>query len=426
MDLTPDLVTIRNFALALLIGALMGVDREKHKAEEGHISVGGLRTFILIAAVGAMAAWMSAQLATPSVFAAALVCIAAGVFLGYHAHARQYPQSLGLTTEMAALAVFLLGGMTMVGHAALAVGLGIAGSAVLAYKQPLHGLVSKLGREDIYAGLRLLIATFIVLPLLPNEPIDPWQALNPYQLWLLVILIAGLSLIGYVATRWLGARRGTAITALTGGLVSSTAVTLTFARRSRVEKGASDALAGGMLLSWAVMFGRVVIEVAIVYAPLLSRLWLPFTAMAAATSAIAALLFLRGRPHVPTLENGQSVQLVNPFSLTAAARFAAFFAIVLIVIALVQRRYASEGLLVVAVLAGLTDVDAITLSMAEYGRASGAAELAAAAIVVATLSNTVVKAAMVLILAQSALRWRIGIATLLILAAGATPVLLNA
>src|SRR5581483_4659493 len=158
MDLTPDLVTIRNFALALLIGALMGVDREKHKAEEGHISVGGLRTFILIAAVGAMAAWMSAQLANPSVFAAALVCIAAGVFLGYHAHARQYPQSLGLTTEMAALAVFLLGGMTMVGHAALAVGLGIAGSAVLAYKQPLHGLVSKLGREDIYAGLRLLIA----------------------------------------------------------------------------------------------------------------------------------------------------------------------------------------------------------------------------------------------------------------------------
>ena len=139
----------------------------------------------------------------------------------------------GLTTEVAALVVFLLGAMVMLGHAELAIGLGVVTAAVLAYKQPLHGFVDKLGWDDVYAGLRLLIATFIALPLLPNEPIDPWGALNPYSLWLLVILISSLSLVGYVLTRLLGPARGTALTGLTGGLVSSTAVTLSFAKEGR-------------------------------------------------------------------------------------------------------------------------------------------------------------------------------------------------
>jgi uncharacterized membrane protein (DUF4010 family) len=162
-----------------------------------------------------------------------------------------------LTTEVAAVIVFLLGAMIMLGYEELAIGLGVITAAVLAYKQPLHGFVEKLGWDDVYAGVRLLIATFIALPLLPNEPIDPWGALNPYKLWLLVILISSLSLVGFVLTRLLGSARGTALTGLAGGLASSTAVTLSFAKEGRDKPQMANALACGILLAWAVMFVRI-------------------------------------------------------------------------------------------------------------------------------------------------------------------------
>ena len=149
---------------------------------------------------------------------------------------------------------------------------------MLAYKQPLHGLVDQLRWDDIYAGLRLMIATFIVLPprRLPFEPVDPWGALKPYSLWLLVLLISSLSLVGYVGNRWLGAERGIVLTGLTGGLVSSTAVTLSCARQSRdAEKRATALAACAILLAWCIMFGRVVVEVLVVNRVLVSSLVVP-------------------------------------------------------------------------------------------------------------------------------------------------------
>ncbi len=182
----------------------------------------------------------------------------------------------GLTTEVAAIVVFLLGAMVMLGYRELAIGLGVVTAAVLAYKEPLHGFVAKLGWDDVFAGFRLLIATFIALPLLPDRPIDPWGALNPYSLWLLVILISSLSLVGYALTRWLGPGRGAALTGLAGGLVSSTAVTLSFAREARDDPHNATALACGTLIAWAVMFARVLVLVAVVNRALLATVLVPF------------------------------------------------------------------------------------------------------------------------------------------------------
>ena len=178
----------------------------------------------------------------------------------------------------------------------------------------------------MYAGVRLLIATFIALPLLPNEPIDPWGALNPYKLWLLVILISSLSLVGYVLTRMLGPARGTALTGLAGGLTSSTAVTLSFAKEGRNQ---------------------------------------------------------------PQLANA-----------TAAAKFAALFAVILLAVKIVQQTMPPSGLYAVAALSGLVDVDAITLSMAELAK-SGESRVAVIAIVIAALSNTLVKCGMTVVVAMS-------------------------
>jgi uncharacterized membrane protein (DUF4010 family) len=412
-----DLDAVWGFATALLIGALVGLEREKRKAAEAEPAIGGLRTFILAALVGAIAGWLSVVHAMPSILVAMLLVVAAAALAGYVLGARTHPDSLGLTTEVALVVVYLLGAMATHGHREIAVALAIVTAAVLAYKQPLHGLVDKIGWDDIFAGLRLLIATFIVLPLLPDRPVDPWGALNPYSLWLLVLLISSLSLVGYVGTRLIGADKGVVVTALAGGLVSSTAITLSFARESREGKATTaHALAGGILLAWCIMFGRVIAEVLVVNRALIGRVAIPFAAMGA-IAALAAWFFVhRGAKEAARKKAGE-VRLRNPFSLTQAARFAALFAAVLLLVRLVQAYLPGRGIYAVAALAGLTDVDAITLSMAEYAR-EGDKNVAADAIVIASLSNTIVKSGMVLALGGTAVRAPVLMATGAILAAG--------
>jgi uncharacterized membrane protein (DUF4010 family) len=402
MDYQELLATAGDFAIALLLGALVGIEREKRKSEEddtGHIA--GLRTFTLLALLGAVAGWLSRETSSPWMLATALLTVGAFVTAGYFVNAKPGPDAKGLTTEVAAPIVFLLGAMVMLGHQAVAIGLGVVTAAVLAYKQPLHGFVERLGWDDVYAGVRLLIATFIALPLLPDRAIDPWGALNPYKLWLLVILISSLSLVGYVLTRWLGPARGAALTGLTGGLVSSTAVTLSFSREARDNPQNKAALACGILLSWAVMFVRVLVLVAVVNRALLTQVLVPFAVMAAVIGGCAAFLYFRGGSADGTAAKGE-LHLRNPFSLIEAAKFAALFAVVLLATKFVQAHFPPSGLYAVAALAGLTDVDAITLSMAEFAQ-SGEAGVAVIAIVIAALSNTLVKCGMAFVVAGTAL-----------------------
>jgi len=422
MPLEVDLTVIRDFATAILIGALLGIERERSKHERVNLPIGGLRTFILFALIGALGGWLTLALASPWVLVAALLMALTPVLAGYVVAARQHHDSLGLTTEMAAIAACLLGAMTTLGYRDLAVGLGVTVAALLAYKQPLHGVVQRLDREDVYAGLRLLIATFIVLPLLPDRVIDPWGALNPRALWMLVLLISSLSLVGYVATRVLGTQRGIPLTGATGGLVSSTAVTLTFARQSRDPSyaGAAPALASGVVLSWAVMFARILVEVLVVNRSLLTAVLAPFAAMASAAACMA--WYFRSRAE--NAGRSENLALRNPFSLTASAKFAAFFALVLLVVKLAQSYAPASGIYFVAGLAGTTDVDAITLSMAQYAKA-GDATIAARAITIAALTNTIVKTALVTVLGSPALRKSALIAAVAITAAGAAAILVS-
>jgi uncharacterized membrane protein (DUF4010 family) len=418
MDYRELLTVALDFATTILLGALIGIEREKRKAEEektGHIA--GLRTFILLALLGAAAGWLSRTLSTPWILAAALLIVGAVVVAGYFVTARSSQDGRGLTTEIAAVVVFLLGAMVMLGYETLAIGLGVVTAAVLAYKQPLHGFVEKLGWDDVYAGLRLLIATFIALPLLPDQTIDPWGALNPYKLWLLVILISSLSLVGYVLTRLLGASRGVALTGLVGGLASSTAVTLSFAKEGREKPGIANALACGILLAWAVMFVRVLVLVAVVNRALLAPLLVPFLVMAVTVGVFSAFYYFRDGSTEKRASAKGEVDVKNPFSLMAAAKFGALFAIILLAVKIVQQTMPPSGLYAVAALSGLVDVDAITLSMAELAQ-SGEAHTAVIAIVIASLSNTLVKCGMAFVVAGFALGKPLLMATVATLLAG--------
>lgn len=433
MSTQVDLALARDFALALFIGVLVGIEREKDQNAAQERGRAGIRTFTLVALMGAASAWLAQRVGSPWIFVTALVLVGGCVVAGYVTQLRREPASVGLTTEISALVVCLLAGGVMYGEREVALALGIVTTALLAFKQPLHALVGRLDSVDIYAGLKLLIATFVVLPLLPREPVDPWKALNPHTLWLLTILIALLSLLGYVAVRWLGAARGFLITGALGGMASSTAVTLGFSRQSR-ELSAAGHMAGalslGILASWVVMFARVLIEVAVVHRPLIPAVLAPLLAMGATAGVAMGLLLLlqRAQPSPgPASAAGEpgpkGLGLKNPFSLSAALRFALVFALIQLAVAGVRIHFPQQGLYPVAVLAGVTDVDAITLSMAELARAGGEQRVAATGIVLAVLSNTVVKTVLVLVLATRGLRLRLSLACAAILVAGAIGIL---
>lgn len=417
---TTDLLV--GFATALFIGALVGIDRERKQLEVGEESIGGLRTFIVLASIGAMAAWLARTLGSAWLFGAVSLGVAGIVAAGYVMHTRSSPKSTGLTTEVAALATYLLGGMALLDRPEIAVAVAIAITAALAWKEPLHGFVGRIAPHELYAGLQLLIATFIVLPILPNRTLDPWRSLNPYEIWLLATLISALSLTGYVASRWLGPRRGTLLTALFGGLVSSTAVTLAFARRSREESESTvGPLASGLVLAWTVMFGRIVVETALVHPPLVPRVAIEMAAMGL-TAALFLVWSLRERAGGSV--QGEALKLANPFRLPAALRFAALFAAVLLVVALVREYLPDSGVYLAAAIAGLTDVDAITLSLSRQAREGLDPEIASGAILLAAATNTVVKFGLVAFLGSAALRRRLAWATAAILAAGALAVAL--
>ena len=388
-DLTSDAI---HFGVAALLGALVGSEREKHRRERRAKTEqsAGLRTFILLALFGACTAWLARAFDSYWIVVAGLLITGAFVVAGYVVTTRGQQQSLGLTTEIAAIVVFVLGAIVMLGGAEIAVALAVVTTAVLAYKNPMHGFVKQLGWDDVYSGLQLLIATFIALPLLPDKPIDPWGAINPYELWLLVVLISGLSLVGYALTRWLGPGKGALLTGLAGGLVASTAVTVSFARGARTNPTQTMAFASGILVAWAVMFVRVLVVVAVVNRVLLGPIFIPFAAMALVAAAVAALIYVRRHADGPEVRAKEDLQVSNPFSVTSAAKFAAFFAVVLVAVKIAQDNFSDSGVYAVAAIAGLTDVDAITLSMAELAK-TGDANVAVIAIVIAALVNTAVK-----------------------------------
>ncbi len=426
-----DALVVRNFLIALAIGALVGIEREKHKATEHPNSFGGVRTFILLAQIGAVSSWLSLHLQSPWIFIVALLGVISAVMTAYVIENRR-TQALGLTSQISAITVCLLGGAVMYGYAEIAVVMAIVTSAILTFKQPLHGFVARLGTDDLVAAVKLAIATFIVLPLLPNTPIDPWLIFNPYKLWLLVILISGLSLLGYVAVRILGQARGHAVAGLAGGLVSSTAVSLSFARLSRLAptgvissssapetaasglvKQQNDALAAGILLAWFMMCLRLLIMVGLLSWSLFQQLWPMLAAMALVSAVAAFWLFQHSRQSTHlggSAQHETAVKVTNPFSLLAAGQFGLLFLAVLAIVRLAELYLPQQGLYLVAAIAGTTDVDAITLSMTELAKDQAKLSLAASAIVIATLSNTVMKALMVAILGSKMLAQKVGVA----------------
>jgi uncharacterized membrane protein (DUF4010 family) len=379
MDLLLQLI------VSLAIGLLIGLERgwQERAAPEGS-RIAGLRTFGLIGFLGGLWAVLAEQLGA-LVLGFAFAVLAALMILAHREDVRRN-RDLGITTVVAALVTFALGALAVLGQVAVAAAGAVLTMTLLSLKPVLHHWLLRMEYHDLTAVIKLLLISVVVLPALPNEGYGPWQALNPYRIWWMVILIAALSFAGYVAIKWAGARRGLLLTGLLGGMVSSTLVTLNFARLAR-DGHLTGSLAAGIVLAAAVMFPRMLATVAVVNAALLPALAVPLGLMTCTAAAGAWWLGRRqadahGEPALP---------VGNPMELLTALKFGALLALVMLLARGMHEWLGQGGLYVAAAVSGLTDVDAITLSLAQMAQGTVDPQAAARGIVLAALVNTAFK-----------------------------------
>lgn len=407
------LVMALRFGAALGLGVLLGLERERSKTEK---SFAGVRTFGLIALAGGVAAFLDAVLARPWLAVGVLAAVSGLVILSYAVTARS--GDVGITTEVSALLAFLLGFLCVRGYVVPAAGLAVASAAVLALKDWLHRLAGRIETADVEAALKFAIVSVIILPLVPNQDFGPapLEVINPYKIWLMVVLISGLNFASYLLVKMVGAEHGIGLTGLLGGLVSSTAVTLGLSQRSRQEASQVSALSLGILVAWTVMFFRVVVLVAAVNRGLALQTGIAMATFGVPGLAICWLLWRRQRSAgTATVSAGE-----NPFELGEAIRFGLLFGAITFAAKAAQVYLGDAGLYLAGAIGGLTDVDAIALSMAQLALAEHASsDPAFRAIVIAVAANTLFKAGMVAFLGAPGLRRIILPATAAILVAAA-------
>ena len=372
-------------ALALAIGFVIGLERgwKERDEHEGHRTA-GLRTFSLIGLLGGVFGALSLggdRLLLAAGFVTTGLCVAAFMWRENERH-----KDFSATSLIAALLTLALGVMAVLGDMAATAGAGVAVALLLAMKSELHGWLERLTWAELRSGLLLGAMTFIALPLLPNRTIDPWNAINLYELWLMTILIAAVSFAGYAAVKLAGPMRGLVLAAALGGLFASTAVTLSLGRLLPANKNQLKLIAGGILVSGAVMPVRVLIVSGLLNGPLAQRLAPSLLAAAAVSVAAAALLLMAHGRHGSEPKGGLVHK--NPFELMEVLRFGAILGVVMLAAAIAQQHMGDKGLLSVAALSGLADVDALTLSVARMGSAS---DVAVNAILLAVGVNTLAK-----------------------------------
>ncbi|MBS99571.1 MAG: hypothetical protein CMI01_12950 [Oceanospirillaceae bacterium] len=380
---------IAQLLIALVLGLLIGLERGWHERETrsgGRIA--GIRTFALIAISGELAGTLG-LLFSPWIAAVSLLGFVGLLALGYRLNIDE-DHDYGMTTVVAALLTFLLGLLVAVGETSLAIAAAVITTVLLHFKETLHHWLHDLSSLELRGILQLGLISAVLLPVLPDQGYGPWNALNPYEIWMLVVLIAGISLTGYFAMQIAGPDKGVMITSALGGLASSTATTLSLARMSR-KMPLHRLLAGGVLLASAIMYPRVLFEVAVLNRALLESLIIPLGGMSVVSFGMALWLWHRDEPHgqVNTQEIASS-----PFQIGPALQFGFLLAVIMLAAQGIREQIGEQGLWIVSIVAGLTDVDAITVTLARMAHDGISDSTAVIGITLAALTNTLVKGAL--------------------------------
>jgi uncharacterized membrane protein (DUF4010 family) len=375
-----------------------------------------LRTFSVIGLLGGVAGWLGQELGA-IVIAAGFVAVA-GLAIAMYVTSVRTDERIGATTEFATLVTYGLGALAGHGQVVLALAAAVVVVALLDTKAPLHKLLQRVRHDELRAAIKLLVVSAVLLPILPNEGYGPGGILNPYRLWWFVVLVAGLSLAGHFAVRVAGPERGPIITGLVGGLASSTAVTVSASRLAKETPARAAQQAACVAAAKGVMCLRVIVVAGVVNAGLLPVLIPPLAA--AALDGFAAAYLLARRPaeeHDGAHEQGRREPAPVPDDFGAALIFAAALAAVMLASHYARQWFGVSGLYATAALAGLVDVDAITVTAANLGNTDAA--VAVGAILVAAAVNTLVKLAIAASLGPRGFALQVGAVVAAVLAAGA-------
>lgn len=383
----PLLALLMDFAVALGIGTLIGLQREQSGTG---ILAAGSRTFPLVALLGALC-FTYFEPILPVAFGAVVLLAA----LGYHVRVRDSGDP-GLATPIAATLTFLYGAMAMHSDEArlLAVIFGVLTTVVLALKRPLHGLARRISADEARATLLFLVVAFVVLPLLPNRSIDALLGLNPRFVWMMVTLVSAIDLVAYLFVKAFATRRGHFLAGVVGGLVSSTATTVSMSRRTRAQPVMHWLVRIGIVVASAVMLVRMLFEVAAVH-PNLLRLVAPPLMLMLAWMVTVVVVWLRR----PLDESAEGPLARNPFRLAPALIFGGFFAAVLILTEWLGSSFGDAGIYGAALASGLVDVDAVTLTLARLAAEGNIADsVAATGILLVVASNFLFKIGIILLM----------------------------
>ena len=376
----PDIIVA--FGIALGLGLLIGLQRERTTDR-----LGGIRTFPLIALFGALVARTAQIYSAPWLVAIGLACMLVLILLGNIERLRGERESSGITTEVTALLMYLLGIFLVMGEQIVAVVVGGTVTVLLHLKPSMHKFARRLSENDLRAIMQFALISLIILPVLPNRTFGPYDVLNPFKIWLLVVLIVGIGLGGYGAYKLVGARAGTLLSGIIGGLISSTATTVSYARRARGNANIIDLAALVILIASTTVFVRIFVEISVVAPRMITQLTPPLIALLAVNLIVCAIGYrMIGQREYKMPEQS------NPAELGPALVFGGLYALVLVAIAAAEEYFGNRGIYVVALISGFTDVDAITLSTANLaGQGQLNPTTAWRSIVIATLANAVFK-----------------------------------
>lgn len=394
--------------VALAIGLLIGLERgwsSRNKADGSRVA--GLRTYGLISLLGGL--WgLLAQLAGEMLMGFAFLGLTLVLLVAYN-NSQSQLKDVSITGMIASLITFSLGALTVFGHITLASAVAVVVTALLGFKPLLHNWLNHLEEQELYATLKLLLISVVLLPILPDRDFGPWQAFNPYHVGWIVVLIAAISYLGYFAMKIAGNRHGPLLTGLCGGLVSSTAVTLNLSRLSHVYPLTVNALAAGMLVACATTFLRTLLLISIIN-PVLCKSLLPvLLAMALLTYLSAALLWR----YAEQAASRQELALANPFQLGMALKFTALLLIIMLLAKLLGLYFGEAGVYALAAISGLVDVDPLTVSMAKFSQGGHDLTVAGRAIFLALAANNIFKTILALVVGNKALGLRVGAVLLL-------------
>ncbi len=370
-------------AMVLLMGLLIGIEREH--AQKDTPLIAGIRTFPLITLFGFLCG-LAARAGWGWMLPVGLAGVCTLAVAAYMVRS-QGPHK-GTTTEFMTLLAFVFGALTALGYLIPAATFAVVATLLLSVKAPLHHLAESIQEDEIYAILKFVVVSVIILPLLPNRAFGPLQALNPRLIWWVVVLISGLSMVGYVLMRLLGARQGIAVTGIVGGMTSSTAATFGLSHQARsAGESLAKYFALGITIASTIMFVRVVIITSVINAPLARALTLPIALPFMVGVGISIYLWKRKES-----EQNAALHVKNPMELWSAIKFGLVFAVVLVASKAGYKYFGSMGMYVTGVLAGLVDVDPFTISAARMAQESTLApNTANASILLACATNTLVK-----------------------------------